>query len=51
MAKHVNCPLCGETISGADDDALVEAADKHGDDAHNGMHAPRAMILATAKEG
>ena len=49
MAKQVTCPLCGQVITGDDDDALVAAADQHGDDTH-GMRAPREMILANATE-
>ena len=49
MALQVTCPLCGQTISGDDEDALVTAADKHGDDSH-GMRAPREMILANATQ-
>ena len=49
MGKQVTCPLCGKTIEGADDDALVDAANAHGDDDH-GMRAPREMILANAKD-
>lgn len=49
MAKRVTCPLCGATITGADDDALVVAADAHGDESH-GMRAPREMILSSATE-
>ena len=32
MAYQVTCPLCGQTISGDDEDALVNAADAHGDE-------------------
>ena len=46
MALQVTCPLCGESITGADEDALVAAADAHGDDKH-GM---REMIVANATE-
>jgi len=49
MAKQVTCPLCGQTITGADDEALVTAADAHGDDVH-GMRAPREMILSNATD-
>jgi hypothetical protein len=49
MALQVTCPLCGESITGADEDALVAAADAHGDDKH-GMRAPREMIVANATE-
>jgi hypothetical protein len=49
MAKQVTCPLCGQTITAESDDALVAAADAHGDESH-GMRAPREMILASAKE-
>jgi predicted small metal-binding protein len=49
MAYQVICPLCGQTISGDDEDALVNAADAHGDENH-GMRAPREMILANAQE-
>ena len=40
MAKQVTCPLCGASITGADEEALVAAADAHGDENH-GMRAPR----------
>jgi len=46
---QVTCPLCGQAISGDDEDALVAAADAHGDESH-GMRAPREMILANATE-
>lgn len=49
MPLTVKCPLCGEILSGDDEDKLVEAAHKHGDDKHNGMHAPRAMIVGAAR--
>jgi hypothetical protein len=49
LAKQVTCPLCGQTITGDDEDALVAAADAHGDDSH-GMRAPREMILASATD-
>ncbi|GAC1441688.1 MAG: hypothetical protein NVS2B8_19900 [Vulcanimicrobiaceae bacterium] len=49
MAKQVTCPLCGGTVTGENDDALVAAADKHGDEQH-GMRAPREMILSSATE-
>jgi hypothetical protein len=47
MAYHVTCPLCGQQISGEDEDALVTAADAHGDENH-GMRAPREMIVSAA---
>jgi hypothetical protein len=47
MAMQVTCPLCGQTITGDDEDALVAAADSHGDENH-GMRAPREMIVAGA---
>lgn len=47
MAKKVTCPLCGVDITGEDEDALVAAADAHGDENH-GMRAPREMILSSA---
>jgi hypothetical protein len=50
MALTVKCPLCGEVLTGADEDALVAAADKHGDDKHGGMHAPRSMVLGGARQ-
>jgi len=50
MALQVTCPLCGQTLSAPDEEALVAAADAHGDEAHGGMHAPRELILANAKE-
>jgi hypothetical protein len=49
MAKQVTCPLCGATITGDTEDALVTAADAHGDENH-GMRAPREMILAGATD-
>jgi hypothetical protein len=49
MAYKVTCPLCGEVVTAADEDALVIAADTHGDDKH-GMRAPREMILSSAEE-
>jgi len=49
MAYKVTCPLCGENITGDNEDALVTAADAHGDDKH-GMRAPREMILSNAEE-
>ena len=49
MAMTVKCPLCGSILEGADEESLVAAADKHGDEAHNGMKAPRAMVLAAAR--
>jgi hypothetical protein len=49
MAKKVTCPLCGQDITADDDDALVAAADAHGDENH-GMRAPREMILGSATE-
>ncbi len=49
MPKKVTCPLCGQEITGDSDDALVVAADAHGDETH-GMRAPRDMILSSATE-
>jgi hypothetical protein len=49
MALSVKCPLCGETVTGTDEDSLVAAADKHGDEKHNGMKAPRAMVIGAAR--
>jgi len=49
MALQVTCPLCGQVVTGDNEDALVAAADKHGDDDH-GMRAPREMIVANATE-
>ena len=49
MAKQVTCPLCGQTITGDDEEALVTAADQHGDENH-GMRAPREMILSNATD-
>jgi len=49
MAKKVTCPLCGQTITGDDENALVAAADAHGDENH-GMRAPREMIVAGATQ-
>ena len=48
MAMQVTCPLCGQTITGDDEEALVTAADAHGDDKH-GMRAPREMIVSNAE--
>jgi hypothetical protein len=50
MALTVKCPLCGEVITGADEDALVAGADSHGDAKHNGMKAPRAMVIGAARQ-
>jgi adenine-specific DNA methylase len=50
MALTVKCPLCGEIIGAEDENALVAAADKHGDEKHGGMKAPRAMVLAAARK-
>jgi hypothetical protein len=49
MAKKVTCPLCGTDITGDTEDALVTAADAHGDENH-GMRAPRDMIVSMATE-
>jgi hypothetical protein len=49
MAMQVTCPLCGQTIAGDSEEALVGAADAHGDEKH-GMRAPREMILSNAQE-
>jgi hypothetical protein len=49
MAYNVTCPLCGQTVSGDTEDALVVAADAHGDESH-GMRAPREMILGSATQ-
>jgi len=49
MAFQVTCPLCGQIITAADEDALVAAADAHGDENH-GMRAPREMIVANATQ-
>ena len=49
MAKQVTCPLCGQTLTGENEDALVSAADAHGDENH-GMRAPREMILSSATD-
>ena len=48
MAMQVTCPLCGATITGESEEALVTAADAHGDENH-GMRAPREMILSNAQ--
>jgi uncharacterized Zn finger protein (UPF0148 family) len=50
MAKKVTCPLCGQEVTGENEDALVAAADAHGDENH-GMRAPREMILSSAVDG
>lgn len=47
MAMQVTYPLCGQTITGESEEALVTAADAHGDDNH-GMRAPREMIVSNA---
>ncbi len=49
MPKQVTCPLCGQSITGENEDALVAAADKHGDENH-GMRAPREMIVSGATD-
>ncbi|MBC5810511.1 MAG: DUF1059 domain-containing protein [Candidatus Eremiobacteraeota bacterium] len=49
MAYQVTCPLCGKTITGDDEEALVTAANTHGDDDH-GMRAPRELIVANATQ-
>jgi hypothetical protein len=49
MPLTVKCPLCGEILTGADEDSLVTAADQHGDAKHNGMKAPRAMVVGAAR--
>jgi predicted small metal-binding protein len=49
MGKKVTCPLCGHEITGESDDALVAAADAHGDENH-GMRAPREMIISSATD-
>ena len=49
MAYHVTCPLCGQKISGENEDALVSAADSHGDQNH-GARAPRDMIIGAATQ-
>jgi len=49
VGKQVTCPLCGKSITGETDDALVAAADTHGDEEH-GMRAPREMIISRATE-
>ena len=48
MAMQVTCPLCGQTVTGDDEDALVAAADAHGDENH-GMRAPREMREVPAR--
>ena len=48
MAMQVTCPLCGKTIAAESEDALVTAADAHGDESH-GMRAPRDMIISNAQ--
>jgi len=49
MAMQVTCPLCGQQITGDDEDSLVAAADSHGDENH-GMRAPREMIVSAATQ-
>lgn len=41
---HLTCP-CGEVIEGADEDAVVEASQKHLQDAHPGRSYTREQIL------
>ena len=48
MALKVTCPLCGQTVTAETEDALVTAADAHGDENH-GMRAPRDMIISNAE--
>lgn len=36
-------------MAGDDEDSLVAAADKHGDEKHGGMRAPRSMVLGAAR--
>ena len=50
MGLTVKCPLCGEIVAGDDEESLVAAADKHGDDQHGGMRAPRSMVLSAARK-
>jgi hypothetical protein len=50
MGLTVKCPLCGEIIAGHDEESLVAAADKHGDEKHGGMRAPRSMVIGAAQE-
>jgi hypothetical protein len=50
MALTAKCPLCGEVLSGDEEDGLVASADKHGDERQNGMKAPRAMVLGAARK-
>ncbi|MBD5633820.1 MAG: DUF1059 domain-containing protein [Candidatus Eremiobacteraeota bacterium] len=45
----MTCPLCGQDINGDTEDALVAAADAHGDENH-GMRAPREMIVSSATD-
>ncbi len=49
MAMKVTCPLCGTAITADTEEALVAAADTHGDDNH-GMRAPREMIISNAEQ-
>lgn len=46
---HMTCP-CGEELAGADDDELVEAAQRHLRDAHPGRMYTREQILFFADE-
>ena len=50
MGLTVKCPLCGEIVAGDDEDSLVAAADKHGDEKHAGMRAPRSMVIGAARK-
>ena len=50
MALTVKCPLCGEVVAGDNEDALVAAADKHGEEKHGGMKVPRAMVISAARK-
>ena len=47
MKKNLLCP-CGDMIVGEDEDALVEAAQKHLADKHPGMEYSRDEILFMA---
>lgn len=48
MAKtHLNCP-CGESITGTDENDLVEKAQTHLAEAHPGREYDRDMILFMA---
>ena len=48
MEKKVDCE-CGVTITGSDDDELVERVQEHARDVHDGMEVTRDQALAMAR--